>query len=247
MIMKKGFKYPRHPECPNCHAERPLCNAELVSASKAKAFTLAEVLITLAIIGVVAALTIPSVVRNYQELQYKTAYKKAYSDLSRAFASAIAFGELVPRSDFYDLKASQSEWDVMKKNFKAIKDCSAGQTFSCWVNADRVCTGSCNGPNYEEGAGGVPNGGAGAFIDSSGRAWAHYAPDHSIYLVDTNGAKGPNQFGKDRWMFSTKDAKNNSVTSGLPAKITPFLLTDYLTKNNWCQHPPCYYKSWLSQ
>ncbi len=32
-----------------------------------KAFTLAEVLITLAIIGVVAALTIPTVVRNYQE------------------------------------------------------------------------------------------------------------------------------------------------------------------------------------
>ncbi|MBE7707024.1 MAG: prepilin-type N-terminal cleavage/methylation domain-containing protein, partial [Cyanobacteria bacterium SIG30] len=34
--------------------------------NRLKAFTLAEVLITLAIIGVVAALTIPSVVTNYQ-------------------------------------------------------------------------------------------------------------------------------------------------------------------------------------
>lgn len=208
-----------------------------------KGFTLAEVLITLAIIGVVAALSIPSVVSNYQTMQYKTAYKKAYSDMNKAFAQAIAFNELEPRSDFYDYKASQSEWAVMKKNFKVIKDCPAGKTFSCWVDADRVCTGSCTA--NEEGMGGVPNGGAAAFIDASGRAWAHYAPDHSIYLVDTNGDKGPNQFGKDRWMFSTKDAANKSVTSGLPAKITPFTINDYLTKNTWCQHAPCYYKSWL--
>jgi prepilin-type N-terminal cleavage/methylation domain-containing protein len=42
-----------------------------------KAFTLAEVLITLAIIGVVAALTIPTVVRNYQKTQTVTQLKKS--------------------------------------------------------------------------------------------------------------------------------------------------------------------------
>lgn len=46
-------------------------------------FTLAEVLITLAIIGVVAALTIPAVVRNYRAVQYETALKKAYSEMSQ--------------------------------------------------------------------------------------------------------------------------------------------------------------------
>ena len=49
-----------------------------------KGFTLAEVLITLAIIGVVAALTIPSVIVKTQQQEFKTAAKKAYSVLSQA-------------------------------------------------------------------------------------------------------------------------------------------------------------------
>lgn len=66
------------------------------------AFTLAEVLITLAIIGVVAALTIPVVVRNYQEMQFKTAYKRVYSDLNKVFAKAMAFNEFPERTSCYD-------------------------------------------------------------------------------------------------------------------------------------------------
>ncbi len=54
------------------------------------AFTLAEVLITLAIIGVVAALTIPSLVQRYQERQYVTHLKKSYAVLQNAFQMAIA-------------------------------------------------------------------------------------------------------------------------------------------------------------
>jgi type II secretory pathway pseudopilin PulG len=44
---------------------------------------LAEVLITLAIIGVVAALTIPAVVRNYRAVQYETGLKKAQSEMNQ--------------------------------------------------------------------------------------------------------------------------------------------------------------------
>ena len=44
-------------------------------------FTLSEVLITLGIIGVVAALTIPSVVNNYKKQQFRTGLKKEYSVL----------------------------------------------------------------------------------------------------------------------------------------------------------------------
>jgi prepilin-type N-terminal cleavage/methylation domain-containing protein len=53
-------------------------------------FTLAEVLITLAVIGVVAALTIPTVVRNYQKTQTITQLKKVYSALSNTTNLAIA-------------------------------------------------------------------------------------------------------------------------------------------------------------
>jgi prepilin-type N-terminal cleavage/methylation domain-containing protein len=54
------------------------------------AFTLAEVLITLAIIGVVAALTIPTVVRNYQKQETITRLKKAYSALANTTNLAMA-------------------------------------------------------------------------------------------------------------------------------------------------------------
>lgn len=53
-------------------------------------FTLAEVLITLAIIGVVAALTIPSVVQNYKKTQTVTQLKKTYSAIANTTNLAIA-------------------------------------------------------------------------------------------------------------------------------------------------------------
>ena len=55
-----------------------------------KGFTLAEVLITLAIIGVVAALTIPGVIANTQQSEYKTGLKKAVSVLNSAIQANIA-------------------------------------------------------------------------------------------------------------------------------------------------------------
>lgn len=47
-------------------------------------FTLAEVLITLGIIGIVAALTIPALITNTQDKQFRAAYKKSISDISQA-------------------------------------------------------------------------------------------------------------------------------------------------------------------
>ena len=55
-----------------------------------KGFTLAEVLITLAIIGIVAALTIPSVIANAQQQEFKTGLKKAVSVLNEAIQTNIA-------------------------------------------------------------------------------------------------------------------------------------------------------------
>ena len=49
-----------------------------------KAFTLAEVLITLGIIGVVAAMTIPTLISNYKAKVYGTRLKEFYSIMSQA-------------------------------------------------------------------------------------------------------------------------------------------------------------------
>ncbi len=56
-------------------------------------FTLAEVLITLGIIGVVAAMTIPTLISNTNGAQFKTAYKKALSTLNQAILMNIAMDD----------------------------------------------------------------------------------------------------------------------------------------------------------
>lgn len=60
-----------------------------------KAFTLAETLITLGIIGVVSALTIPTLISKYNEMVTITALKKTYSELSQAIKlSEVENGDL---------------------------------------------------------------------------------------------------------------------------------------------------------
>ena len=68
---------------------------------KFNAFTLAEVLITLGIIGVVAAMTMPTLMNSTNGAQYKTAYKKALSVLSQAVVLNVAL-------DDYDLSQATS-------------------------------------------------------------------------------------------------------------------------------------------
>ena len=55
-----------------------------------KGFTLAEVLITLGIIGIIAAMTLPTVIKNNQRKEAEAKFKKAYSAVSQAFLAAQA-------------------------------------------------------------------------------------------------------------------------------------------------------------
>ena len=57
-------------------------------SKRKRAFTLAEVLITLGIIGVVAALTIPTLINNYNKKQTLSKLKQSYSILSQALTMA---------------------------------------------------------------------------------------------------------------------------------------------------------------
>lgn len=57
---------------------------------KLVAFTLAEVLITLGIIGVVAALTMPALIANHRKQVTVTKLKKVYSVMNQAISAAVA-------------------------------------------------------------------------------------------------------------------------------------------------------------
>ena len=61
---------------------------------KFNAFTLAEVLITLGIIGVVAAMTMPTLINQTNGAQYKAAYKKALSAISQAVTLNVALDDI---------------------------------------------------------------------------------------------------------------------------------------------------------
>ena len=57
-------------------------------------FTLAEVLITLGIIGVVAAMTMPTLINQTNGAQYKAAYKKALSAISQGVTLNVALDDI---------------------------------------------------------------------------------------------------------------------------------------------------------
>ena len=81
-------------------------------AAKKAAFTLAEVLITLGIIGIVAALTLPTVIQNYQKQVTITRLQKAYSILGQVAQKSIADNGAI------DLVAGEKlNEDVVKKFF----------------------------------------------------------------------------------------------------------------------------------
>lgn len=56
-----------------------------VTKKRKLAFTLAEVLITLGIIGIVAAITIPQLINNYKAKRLRTQFLKSYSTIQQAF------------------------------------------------------------------------------------------------------------------------------------------------------------------
>ena len=60
-----------------------------------KAFTLAEVLITLGIVGIVAAMTIPALIGKHKKIETVTKLKTAYATINNAFKLAVAnYGDM---------------------------------------------------------------------------------------------------------------------------------------------------------
>lgn len=215
---------------------------------KISAFTLAEVLITLGIIGVVAAITIPVIQSKIQDEEHKTAYKKAYSVLYQAFLKASQEGDIVPLMGTNSSVGSEENFAAIKKQFIVTKECTGSNISECWD----ITTGEhWRSDDYN-----VP-----AFIDNSGYAWKLRGRNawslNPAVLVDINGLKKPNKYGQDRFPFLF--AKTNSIEGigndmGIPTRINPYRdITVYVEGSNsdaaiGClsvvDHP-CYYRSWL--
>ncbi len=152
---------------------------------KSLGFTLAEVLITLAIIGVVAAMTIPSVIINTNQQEYKTGLKKAVSVLNQAITMNMALDNLTPA----DVTATTAEYGktnnllgYLASRLNVIKNTSALE-FGASKNAAFYTS---DGMRFE-----VPA--AGASVATVSFFNSECTTEHPcLVVVDVNGDKKPN-------------------------------------------------------
>ena len=175
-----------------------------------KAFTLAEVLITLGIIGVVAALTLPSVVQNYQKRSLEVATQKFYSVMSQAIKQYMA-DEGVDDLRQSSLSINTEDWD--EEPVKSNND----KFFQKYLKA-QICEDGCFADNYKTQAGEtsdyigksadyddikgrylLPDG---MVVDAYGAPVIGYSDSPGELYVDVNGRKGPNKIGYDLWGMS---------------------------------------------
>ena len=110
-------------------------------------FTLAEVLITLGIIGVVAAMTMPTLMNSTQGAQYKTAYKKALSALSQAVTLNVALDEW----NFADVENNSYKIHDMLRSRMNIVRSACTDTKLCSETSDKLK--DAKGNDYKLGCG----------------------------------------------------------------------------------------------
>lgn len=183
-----------------------------------KGFTLAEILITLTIVGIVAALTVPATMKNYRNKMYTAALQKTYNQLSEA-ALAIMNDEHV--DDFYETKAASVQNEECDQN----GDCTKGLGYflnnylepirkNCG-RSGQLCIGGLNAESYKtlSGANAGTIGNAYCVQTSKGASiCGFFNPGNTCMSisVDINGAEGPNVTGRDLF---TMDIQNDGTIS----------------------------------
>ena len=181
------------------------------------AFTLAEVLITLAVIGIVAALTLPGLIQNHNEKAWSTAKdlweKKLTETVRRMNTDGVMTGH----------DTTEDFMDTFKQYMKVIKTCDNNDINKCYspkvvttgsneepleVETDSLTSASSMGLSDWQ-----TNTNTMSFVVADGTTVIMaYQPECPYadpiedtgsqvscmgYMVDVNGKKGPNRVGKD--------------------------------------------------
>lgn len=183
-----------------------------------KGFTLSEILITLTIVGVVAALTVPAVMKNYRNKMYTAALQKTYNQLSDA-TIAIMNDEHV--DDFYETRARS----CVKSDGNINGDCSEGLAYflnnylepirkDCGKSG-KLCIGGLSSDSYKTLSGKNAGTVSGYYCIQTAKGaticgFLNGGNTCMTLAVDVNGAEGPNVTGRD--LFSM-DVQNDGTIS----------------------------------
>ena len=199
------------------------------------AFTLAEVLITLGIIGVVAAMTLPVIVGEYQKQVTVVHLKKFYTTINQALRrSEVDNGEYKYWQIGYDIGASAYFDKYWKPYLRGVTICktylecnyTSNQPFSdingTKAGAVLISETSRTTIKLPDGTVVINFTSMGGTADEEG----NLVDDHisGALYVDINGGKGPNRYGKDVFVYIRNE-------SGI---INPYLinLKDISTRCN---------------
>lgn len=214
-----------------------MCNeGKLMKSNMKNAFTLSEVLITLGIIGVVASLTMPSLIKNYRHRVLKTQFAKSYSILSQILEEAKIEYNDCNANNTEEIKALVYE-NLNKVQGKILTNKDPNIIFDKYkqysltgVEANVALHTNCLiggqvflyawGPVYQA----ITADGAFVGLCSHARAGSPeiagataYSSGHGTFItVDTNGLKKPNRFGEDIFGFHV-----NSKTCKLEEAYSP--------------------------
>lgn len=175
---------------------------------KKTAFTLAEVLVTLGIIGVISAMTLPTLVKNHQRTVFVTQLQKVYNELSQAAEKMMNDNNAVSlvETRFNNQNNANAAKDFLNTYFKVVQECTSSRTpclASEYTNMDGTAfdrwafdvSNSSPCVSIASGAAICIEGGVdfGDEYEDGKYTWHGYT---RIY-VDVNGSQGPNIVGRD--------------------------------------------------
>lgn len=193
-----------------------------------KGFTLAEILITLGIIGVIAALTLPAITEDIRGKVLQSQLKKAYSVMSQALEQFQNDEEQLPTPENYPASydGKNSFLDIYSKYFKGNAHCLRYECSSLNINGfedyEKVIAEYRNYPKNNT------IGGKGSFksclddgiitvTDSMLIVFDHRTciPDRFLLTVDINGInKQPNALGHDFFVFEINPQNGRLIPAG---------------------------------
>lgn len=222
---------------------------------KKKAFSIAEAFITLAIVGIIAAMTIPTLMSNIEHKKTGVFLKKAYTVLNQATKMSQ-----VDNGDYATWNTDVEHEKFIKQYYapymKVVKFCPTHQSCNyksseSWKNK----TGYYSGFNFlsrlpfitEDGMlfsisikGGDPNKDNGV---TNNPMYDYISLGSSAIIVDINASEGPNRFGADTFMFlRNRDGfiipmgyglSNDVIKSDCNRNGDCLYCAEYLRRNDW--------------
>ena len=202
-----------------------LCRHSNADLHKKAAFTLAEVLVTLGIIGVVAAVTLPTLVANYQKTVWVNQLKKTYTTLNEGYkqmAASEGCTTLRCADISEDWPITNFDFTIAKTKEKFVKTFKLENIYVGGVPSNSIYNYKIKYLSGDEDNFSVLGGsGVSSLVGttSSGEIISFtntlFGP---LIVVDINGLKSPNTLGRDIWAFSGFDFKDTAMVEPIGSK-----------------------------